>query len=297
MSELALYFNHHPIALIAVAGLLGLVVGSFLNVVSYRLPLMMFREWRIQAREYLELDPNDESKDDNDALNLAFPASHCPNCKEDIWARDNIPLFGWIFLRGKCRHCGARISVRYPIVECLTAIFSMVVVFYFGFNIEALAALVLTWSLIALSLIDIDHQILPDQITLSLLWLGLLLSLFSFEAFSTPTEAIVGAIAGYLSLWTIYMIFKIITGKEGMGFGDFKLFAALGAWLGWQSLPLIILLSSLVGAAFGISLIVFRGADRQLAIPFGPYLAAAGWIALIWGENIIQAYLGTPLLH
>lgn len=297
MSELILYFNHYPIALMAVAGLLGLIVGSFLNVVSYRLPLMMFQDWRTQAREYLELEATHENIEEESTLNLAFPASHCPNCKGEIWARDNIPLLGWLFLRGKCRHCGVSISVRYPIVECLTAAFSMVVVFYFGFNIQSLAALVLTWSLIALSLIDIDHQILPDQITLSLLWLGLFLSLFSFESFTTPTEAIVGAMAGYLSLWTIYMIFKIVTGKEGMGFGDFKLFAALGAWLGWQSLPLIILLSSLVGAAVGISLIVFRGADRQLAIPFGPYLAAAGWIALIWGDRIIQAYLGSPLLH
>ncbi len=267
-------------------GVLGLVVGSFLNVVIHRLPRMMQRDWRAQCRELLELP--DESAEPL-RFNLLVPRSRCPHCGHGITALENIPLLSYLALKGKCSACGARISPRYPAVELLTALLSMTVAAHFGFGWISAAALVLTWALIALTFIDFDHQLLPDSITLPLLWCGLLLSLSG--VFVDSRSAIIGAAAGYLTLWAVYWLFKWVTGKEGMGQGDFKLLALLGAWLGWQALPVVILLSSLVGAAVGLSMVLFLGRDKNIPIPFGPYLTAAGWLALIWGEELTGAYL------
>ena len=269
---------------IATFAILGLLVGSFLNVVIYRLPVMMQRSWESQCQELLELEQTT-----NENFNLIKPDSHCPHCGASIGALENIPVISYLLQRGRCKHCNGPISIRYPLIELLTALMSGLTAWHFGFGSGALFAVILTWALIAMSFIDIDHQLLPDDITLPVLWLGMLLSLFAL--YTDMQSAIIGAVAGYLSLWLVYQIFKLVTGKEGMGYGDFKLFALFGAWLGWQSLPLILLLSSLVGAAVGITLILFRGRDRQLPIPFGPYLAAAGWIAMLWGNDITQFYL------
>ena len=267
-------------------GCLGLIVGSFLNVVVHRLPIMMNTAWHAECHEFLEL-PQPERK--NPTFNLMFPGSHCPNCNVAIKAYQNIPVISFLLLRGRCVHCQVKISYRYPIVEFVTGFISVIIALQFGFSSETLFALFLSWSLIALSLIDFDHQLLPDSITLPLLWLGLLISLG--EMFSDTQSSLIGAVAGYLSLWTVYQVFKLCTGKEGMGFGDFKLLAMLGAWLGWQMVPVIVLLSSLVGAVVGISMILFFKRDRTIPIPFGPYLAGAGWLALLWGEDIIRYYL------
>ena len=267
-------------------GLLGLVVGSFLNVVIHRLPQMMQRDWQTQCRDLLQLSAEEVKPGQ---YNLVMPRSRCPHCGHGITAFENIPLLSYLLLKGKCSACGARISLRYPIVEILTAVMSVAVVAHFGFGWHAVAAMLLTWGLIVLTFIDFDHQLLPDSITFPLLWGGLLISLGTVLVDSQT--AIIGAAAGYLSLWSVYWLFKLITGKEGMGQGDFKLLAVLGAWLGWQMLPLIILLSSLVGAVTGIALILFRGQRRDTPIPFGPYLAAAGWIALLWGAPLTQSYL------
>ncbi|PUB86899.1 MAG: prepilin peptidase [gamma proteobacterium symbiont of Ctena orbiculata] len=265
--------------------LIGLVVGSFLNVVIHRLPRMMEQQWR---RDCQELDGN-ISEQDTIPYDLNRPASHCPNCGYKIRPWENIPVISWLMLKGRCSQCNTSISPRYPIIEAVCGILSATVAIHFGFTLATLAALLLTWALIALSMIDFDVQLLPDNITLPFLWLGLVLSLGTI--FTDPRSAIVGATAGYLSLWSVYQIFKRLTGKEGMGYGDFKLLAMLGAWLGWQYLPQIILLSALVGAVVGILLIFLRGRDRNIPIPFGPYLAAAGWISLMWGEQINTAYL------
>ncbi len=270
--------------LLAGCGLLGLVIGSFLNVVILRLPRMMERDWRAGAREILELEPVEQP-----VINLSQPGSHCPRCQQQIRARDNIPLLSWLLLRGRCRHCQTAIPIRYPLVEGLSGILSVLVAWQIGWTVELLPALILTWALIALSGIDLDHQLLPDSITLLLIWLGLLLSLIPVFA-PDPQTAIIGAVAGYLSLWSVFHAFRLLTGKEGMGYGDFKLLAALGAWLGWTALPMIILLSALVGAIAGILMILLLGRDRQLPIPFGPYLAGAGWLALLWGDTLTNAY-------
>jgi leader peptidase (prepilin peptidase) / N-methyltransferase len=275
-----------PYLFIVLAGIIGLMVGSFLNVVIYRLPIMMQRNWRQECTEYLQLEQQSQT---DEPFNLSRPLSSCPNCKTPIKPYQNIPIISYLFLKGRCAHCDHPISLRYPLIEALTAISSALVAWHFGGTAEALFALLLTWSLIALSFIDIDCQLLPDSITLPALWLGLFLSLFSL--FTDAHSSIIGAIAGYLSLWTVYHLFKMATGKEGMGFGDFKLLALFGAWLGWQYLPLIILLSSLVGAIIGIAMIIFVKRDHTIPIPFGPYLAAAGWIALLWGHDINQLYL------
>jgi leader peptidase (prepilin peptidase)/N-methyltransferase len=270
--------------------IIGLIVGSFLNVVIYRVPLMLQRQWRSECSDLLGLENSTGATASKAArFNLVGPGSHCPHCGHKIRAYENIPLLSYLVLGGKCSACAGRISLRYPAVELLSGLLALAVAWQFGFTWQTAAALVFTWALIALSGIDIDHQLLPDNITLPLLWLGLLLSLGA--VFVELREAVIGAGAGYLSLWLVYHAFRLLTGKEGMGYGDFKLLAALGAWLGWAALPLVILLSSLVGAAVGLSLILLRGRDRSIPIPFGPYLAAAGWIAMLWGDRIVGAYL------
>lgn len=274
-----------PVLLVALTFLLGLMVGSFLNVVIYRLPVMMQRDWRRECLEFLQM-PAEEA---GEAFNLSWPRSRCPVCQTQIKAYQNIPVLSYLLLGGKCRHCATSISLRYPLIEAFTGICSALVAWHFGYGLPMLFGLLLTWGLIALSFIDIDHQLLPDSITLPLLWLGLFLSLFS--VYTDSHASIIGAVAGYLTLWSVFQLFKLLTGKEGMGYGDFKLLALFGAWLGWQYLPMIILLSSLVGAVIGISMIVFRQHDASKPIPFGPYLAAAGWLALIWGSDINRLYL------
>jgi leader peptidase (prepilin peptidase)/N-methyltransferase len=278
---------------IVIAALLGLVVGSFLNVVIYRLPLMLDRDWRRQCREMLA--PGQPGIDDPATFNLATPGSACPACRAPIRARHNIPVVSYLWLRGRCATCGVAIPARYPLVEILTGIVSALVVARLGLSLEAAGALGLAWSLIALAVIDLDHQILPDVITLPLLWAGVALALVGddvggYTVLADLRSSVIGAMAGYCSLWLLYHGFRLVTGKEGMGYGDFKLLGALGAWLGWQALPLVILLSALVGAATGIALIVIRGRDRQLPMPFGPFLAAAGLVALLWGDPITDAY-------
>ncbi len=274
-----------PILLICLVSILGLLVGSFLNVVIYRLPVMMQTGWRRDCLEFLQLP----AEQPGERFDLIWPGSRCPSCQTEIKAYQNIPVFSYLWLRGKCGHCAAPISMRYPLIETFTGVCSAVVAWHFGYGPAMLFGLLLTWSLIALSFIDIDHQLLPDSITLPMLWLGLFLSLFSI--YTDSHASIIGAVAGYLSLWSVYHLFKLLTGKEGMGYGDFKLLALLGAWLGWQYLPLIILLSSLVGAVIGVLMIVFRQHDVTKPIPFGPYLAAAGWLALIWGNDLNDFYL------
>ena len=286
MSSYSIILNS-PALLSLFAGILGSMIGSFLNVVIYRLPIMMKRDWKRECEEFLELPITDHQA--AEPFNLALPGSHCPECNTVIKWYQNIPVFSYLFLQGKCANCQTRISLRYPLIEALTGILSAVVAYQLGGQIETLFALLLTWVLIALSGIDFDHQLLPDNITLPILWLGLFLSLFN--VFTDTTSSIIGAIAGYLSLWTVYQAFKLLTGKEGMGFGDFKLLALFGAWLGWQYLPLIIMLSSLVGAIIGSSMIIFVKRDKNIPIPFGPYLAIAGWIALLWGDEINSLYL------
>jgi len=276
----------NPNLFIATTALFGLVVGSFLNVVIYRLPRMLESTWRKECESFLGLG---ESKQETQAFDLIAPRSRCPHCGHTIRAQENIPLISYLLLRGQCARCKAPISPRYPLVEAVTALISALVAWKLGPTWEMALALPLSWSLICLSAIDIERQLLPDVITLPLLWLGLLLSLFNF--FTDSTSSILGAIAGYLSLWLVYQLFRVATGKQGMGHGDFKLLGLFGAWLGWQMLPLIVLLSSLVGAVVGILMIVLCKHDRTIPIPFGPYLAAAGWIAMLWGDEINAQYL------
>lgn len=273
--------------LAAVAGLLGLCVGSFLNVVIHRLPRMMEREWLGQCAELR----GETAPAPAEPLSLAKPRSRCPDCGHQITALENIPLLSYLLiLKGKCSGCGRQISPRYPIVEAITGLLSAYVAWHFGPTTQTIGALLLLWALIALSSIDLDTQLLPDSITLPLLWLGLLFNLWN--TYTDLPSAVIGAIAGYLALWSVFWLFKLATGKEGMGYGDFKLLAALGAWLGWQMLPAIILLSSVVGAVVGVTLIVVARHGRNIPIPFGPYLAAAGGIALFWGAKITNTYLG-----
>ncbi len=275
-----------PVAYIGSMAVLGLFVGSFLNVVILRLPVMMQRSWQAQCRELLEQEQSEE-----ETFNLISPRSRCPHCGHLIGALENIPVLSYLIQRGRCKHCSTTISARYPLIELFTALMTGIVAWKFGFGWQGAFGILLTWALIALTFIDIDHQLLPDDITLPFLWLGLGLSLFGL--FTGMPSAIIGAIAGYLSLWLVYHGFRLLTKKEGMGYGDFKLFALFGAWFGWQQLPLIILLSSLVGAIIGISMIVFMGRDRQIPIPFGPYLAGAGWLAMLWGDEITRAYINS----
>jgi leader peptidase (prepilin peptidase)/N-methyltransferase len=274
--------------------ILGLIVGSFLNVVIYRLPIMLLREWRQDCREFLtekfpdELVASQASANVQEKYNLIVPRSKCPHCGHHISALENIPVISYLFLKGRCKECKTHISLRYPIIETLSALLAVTVAWRFGVSFEFFFAVLLSWGLISLTMIDFDHQYLPDQITLPFLWLGLIVNLTGM--YTDLSSAVIGASVGYMSLWLVFHIFKLITGKEGMGFGDFKLLAVFGAWLGWQMLPAIILISSLIGSVVGILLIVFKQHDKGKPIPFGPYLAGAGWIAMLWGHQINTLY-------
>ena len=288
--EIYVYLQAEPAALLAVVSILGLLVGSFLNVVITRLPVMMEREWKAECEALLTGDDPQEPAEASERFNLIVPRSRCPNCGHRISALENVPILSYLFLKGRCSDCGTPISIQYPLIEALSGVLAFAVAWHFGWGWQLLGVLVLTWSLIALAVIDLRTQYLPDAITLPLLWLGLLLN---YQGLFTSLESsLLGAVFGYLSLWTIYHVFKLLTGKEGMGRGDFKLLAALGAWTGWEQIITIVLLSSLVGALVGLFLIVFRSHDQRVPIPYGPYLAAAGWIATLWGEDLTRWYLG-----
>ncbi|MBY6212681.1 A24 family peptidase [Microbulbifer agarilyticus] len=279
----------YPALLISSAFILGLLIGSFLNVVIHRLPIMMEREYQRDFYAYFDKTlPAEEEKLLSQTYNLVLPHSHCPSCNQEIKPWQNIPIISYLLLRGKCGNCGTAISKRYPLVELATGILTAIVVWQLGFTWQALAGVVFTWALVALTGIDFDKQLLPDSITLPLLWAGLLINLSG--VFAPLQDAVVGAIAGYLVLWSIFHIFKLVTGKEGMGAGDFKILAAIGAWFGWQVLPLVILLSAAVGALAGILWTLISGRDKNLPIAFGPYLAGAAWIAMLWGEQIMGWY-------
>jgi leader peptidase (prepilin peptidase) / N-methyltransferase len=301
LNDLAALYSENLALFAGSVFVIGLVIGSFLNVVVYRLPIMLEREWRSQAAEILLTGedppaPHVEGPAVPERFTLSTPRSACPACKAPIKAWQNIPVLSWLVLRGRCASCKTKISARYPLLELTTGVLSAWVAWHFGFGAAAACGLLLTWVLIALTGIDIDHQLLPDNMTLPLLWIGLLASVVIGPLMGSPLpvapqDAITGAVAGYLSLWLVFHGFRLITGKEGMGYGDFKLFAALGAWLGWKLLPLIILLSAATGAVLGILMIILRGRDRTAPMPFGPYLAAAGWIAMMYGNGLITAYL------
>jgi leader peptidase (prepilin peptidase) / N-methyltransferase len=263
--------------------LLGLVVGSFLNVVILRLPEMMERAWKTECREMLSMPPEPA-----EPLSLLSPPSRCPHCGKRVRALHNVPVLSWLLLKGRCASCSAPISIQYPLVEAAAAALSAICAAHFGWSAQLLPALLLTWALVTLTVIDLRTMLLPDSLTLPLLWLGLLLALAPI--FVSLRDAVIGAAAGYLSLWSVFHLFKLLTGKEGMGYGDFKLLAVFGAWLGWQALPMIILLSSVVGAVVGIGLIVARRMGKEMPIPFGPYLAGAGWLAMLWGDELKLTY-------
>lgn len=296
-------FDQSPWLFITLSFIFAATIGSFLNVVIHRFPVMMKREWQQECNQYLQeyhaeivtkigIDKLNTPIDSfPEKYNLVVPGSACPKCKTSIKPWHNLPVFGWLMLKGKCAACHAPISARYPIIEFVTGLLIATLAWHFGPSWQFVFASILTFVLVALTGIDLDEMLLPDQMTLPLLWLGLIINLN--HTFASPTDAIIGAAAGYLSLWSIFWLFKILTGKEGMGYGDFKLLAVFGAWLGWQMLPLVILLSSLVGAVVGITMIVSKRLKQGNPIPFGPYIAAAGWIALIWGQPIVDWYLST----
>lgn len=269
----------------AIAGLAGLLVGSFLNVVIYRLPVMMEREWRSECNQFLGLAKDNSPEP---AYNLVIPRSACPQCQHKITAVENIPVLSYLFLRGKCSSCKTAIPIRYPVIETVTCLLTLTVAIHFGVTLQALLATLLVWALIVLTMIDYDHQLLPDTITLPLVWLGILANMHGI--FTDLHSSLYGAITGYMVLWFVYIVFKLVTGKIGMGHGDFKLLAMLGAWLGWQYLPLIIITSSLLGSVVGLGLILFSGHNRSQPIPFGPYLAGAGLIALLYGHELNRMY-------
>jgi len=297
LNDVALLYASSPVLFAGSIFVLGLIVGSFLNVVIYRLPIMLEREWRSQAAEVLAAGTEASLPAGSaDRFTLSTPRSACPNCKAPITALQNIPVISWLVLRGRCASCKVKISARYPLVELATGVLSAWAAWHFGFGAAAACALLVTWALIALTGIDIDYQLLPDNITLPLMWAGLLASvaigpLTGAALPVSPRDAIIGAAAGYVSLWLVFHAFKLVTGKEGMGYGDFKLFAALGAWLGWKVLPLVIVLSAATGALLGILMIVLQGRDRRAPMPFGPYLAAAGWLAMMYGDWLLNGYL------
>jgi leader peptidase (prepilin peptidase)/N-methyltransferase len=284
LDQFIFQFEQYPALYLGTLFVFGALIGSFLNVVIYRLPVMMQRDWRNDCLEFLEQPAAAEEE----SFNLSVPRSRCGNCGHKITALENIPIISYLILGGKCRSCKSRISPQYPLVELFTALISVMIGWHFGVSLQALAALLLSWCLIAASGIDIGHKLLPDSITLPLLWLGVLLSLF--DIFVSLEDSVIGVMVGYMSLWTVFMLFKLVTGKEGMGYGDFKLLAMLGAWLGWQPLFVVILTSSLVGAVVGISMILIKKTGRDTQIPFGPYLAAAGWMTLLWGDQLMLFY-------
>ncbi len=271
------------------AATFGLLIGSFLNVVIYRLPKMLEREWLEECHEYF---PDKVPAPEKGVFNLCLPRSHCPKCHNTVRAIDNIPVFSWLFLKGKCRHCETPISARYPAIELLTAVTLGLGAYTLTGSYWALAVLAATCALIALCFIDIDTMLLPDHITLPLMWSGILLAVFGISPVSLQ-DSVMGAIVGYLTLWTVYKVFKLLTGKEGMGYGDFKLLAALGAWLGWQLLPMVILISSLVGAIGGLFLMKLNNTGKETPFPFGPYLVLGGWICLLWGNDIFTWYFSS----
>lgn len=281
-----------PLFFLSFVFIVSLMIGSFLNVVIYRLPIMMERSWKADFQAHFETDVSTlgSSTDsaESTAFNLIKPDSTCPKCQHKIRAWENIPVISWLLLRGKCSQCKNAISIRYPLIELGTALCSVWIAWHFGYSWSALAGVVMTWILVALIFIDIDTMLLPDQLTLPLLWMGLLFSIVNPAV--TSADSIIGATVGYLSLWSVYWAFKLLTGKEGMGYGDFKLLAALGAWMGWQYLAIVVLMSSLVGAVIGISILSFQGKDKGQAIPFGPYLAIAGWLTLLYGDWISTKY-------
>lgn len=274
-----------PALFALLSGLIGLIVGSFLNVVIYRLPLMMKREWRAQCAELLD---QPQENGGNEPFNLWTPRSRCPECRHPISAAENLPIVSYLLQRGRCAHCSAPIPVQYPAVEATSALLAAIAAWHYGFGWQAAAAMLLTWALITLSVIDIRHKLLPDVITLPFIWLGIGIALFG--VFTDLRSSVIGAMCGYLSLWFVFHAFRILTGKDGMGFGDFKLLAMLGAWQGWQNVLPIIIVSSFVGAVLGIALILIGGRDRNIPMPFGPFLAAAGWITLLWGESLNRFY-------
>lgn len=282
-------FQQSPFAFYIFVVILSLVIGSFLNVVVYRLPKMMHNGWYAECREFLADELKDIPSKEIAPLTLSTPNSTCPKCGHKIRFYENIPVFSWLFLKGKCSQCKNSIAIRYPLVEAATALLSLVIALLFGVSIETLLLLVLTWGLICLTLIDFDHMLLPDQIVMPLLWLGLLVNVN--DTFVPLSDAVIGAAVGYMSLFSVFWLFKLLTGKEGMGHGDFKLFALFGAWIGWQLLPILILMASVVGAVVGISLMLLKNHQREQAIPFGPYLAVAGWITILWGQGIWSWYL------
>ena len=284
-----------PVIFIAIVFAFALLVGSFLNVVIYRLPIMMERDWRQQAKELEEMPVNDVAEEH---FNLVTPRSRCPSCGKAIASFQNVPVISYLMLGGRCAGCKQKIAARYPLVEFITGLLCAVTAWRFGFGPEAVMAIIMTLMLVPITMIDADHQLIPDSIVYPLLWIGLGMSLWypmagSEVLFIPADQAILGALVGYLSLWSVYWLFKLVTGKEGMGHGDFKLLAALGAWLGWQALPVIIMMSAVVGAAYGIGTIVLQGRDRAKPMPFGPFLAAAGWITMLYGDAITQYYMST----
>ena len=281
-------FQTEPVFFVITMALLGMCVGSFLNVVIYRLPKMMQQDWQKQCCELLDIK-NENGEEQQ--VNLIFPGSSCPACQHKITTLENIPVISYLCLKGRCKSCNVKISPQYPLIEILTGLTTAYITWHFGFSPQTLFAVLLTWALICLSVIDLEHSLLPDDITLPFMWLGLACNIFG--VFTDITSSLIGAMLGYSILWLIFMGFKVITGKEGMGYGDFKLLALLGAWLGWQSLPLIILLSSIAASLIGIIMILFRGRDKSVAFPYGPYLAIAGWITLLWGEELIGTYLNS----
>ena len=281
-------FSQNPVLFYSCVFIFSLCVGSFLNVVAYRLPIMMRKQAKADYFEITEQEAEYEKLQNKPAFNLMLPHSSCPKCKASIKPWQNIPVISYLWLRGKCANCKTAISARYPIVEAVTGLLGLFIAFQFGASLQTVTLLIFTYFLVALTLIDLDEYLLPDSLTLPLIWIGLFAN--SFEVFTTLESAVYGALVGYLSLWSIFWLFKIVTGKEGMGYGDFKLLAAIGALLGWQALPMVILLSSAVGAVVGIAMIMILGRDKNIPIPFGPYLAAAGFIAAVWGEQITQLY-------
>lgn len=306
MNVITLFITHYPITLMVIVGLLGLCVGSFLNVVIYRLPRMLLYDWYQQARALMQACPtppdfhdatlrfhqlamDDTDLNEKKPFNLFFPRSHCPQCQHSLSWWNNIPLISFLFLRGRCHFCQYPISWRYPLIEALSGILALIVLWQLGPTWNGFAGIVLTWFLLAMTVIDLDHQLIPDDLTLPLLWLGLFVNLFS--VFTTLDHAVIGAIAGYVSLWTIAQLFQLVTGREGMGYGDFKLVSVFGAWFGWTALLMIILIASFLGAIVGITIHFLGKHKRSIPLPFGPYLALAAWISLCWGDWIMQWYL------